>query len=305
MEAEYNYVCPNCSKECSVPESLTGQNLICPNCSHEFFATPPESQQTPNPQVSLLPEKLPFFKSGRKKILEQRVVELAASGDISEGEKEELKELAHGLHLEDADLEKVKESKFLEEFAPLKKQIESSWRVSDEDLDAIKQLQKKYDIDLTVGGDMQVMRSIFLLEERGQLPEPIAVDAMLDGAELAYYLTPTVWHQMRVINQGYSGISMSVPTGIKGVRFRVGKYTPIKSEDLTPLSQGTLIVTSKRFLFKGQARSTTISHKKIIDCEVFRDGIKIEKETGKADFFSTQLRDALYIRALLSVLKQT
>jgi DNA-directed RNA polymerase subunit RPC12/RpoP len=301
-EAEYNYVCPSCSKECSVPESLTGQNLVCPACSHEFFATPPEPQTMQSEGFSL-PDKLPFFKSGRKKILEKRVCELATDGGINGNGELELKELAHKLELNDSDLEKIKESKFLEEFAPLKKQIESAWQVTDEDLEAIGRLQKKYDIDLTLGGDMEVMRSIYLLEAKGQIPEPIAVDAMLDASGSAYYSVTTTWHQMRATNRGYFGVSVSMPTGIKGVRFRVGNYSPIKTEDLTPLSDGSLFVTSKRLLFKGQMRSTTINLKKIIDCEVFRDGIKIEKETGKPDFFGMQLRDALYIRALISGLK--
>ena len=302
-EVEYNYTCPSCSKECSVPESLTGQNLVCPACSHEFFATPPEPQ--PNSQASSsLPEKLPFFKRGRKKILEKRVLELAKNGGIGSNEESELKDLARKLQLTDSDLEKIRESKFLEEFEPLKKQIESVWQVTDEDLEAIGKLREKYDIDLTLGGDMQVMRSIYLLEAKGQIPEPIAVDAMLDAAESAYFSVLTTWHQMRVANRGYSGISVSVPTGIKRVRFRVGNYSPIRTEDLTPLSDGILFVTTKRLLFKGQMRSTTINLNKIIDCEVFRDGIKIEKETGKVDFFGMQLRDALYVRALISAIKQ-
>jgi len=84
METEYNYVCPECSNECSVPESLTGQNLICPNHSHEFFATPPILLQTASsPSLPegfqnhvTLPEKLPFFKGGRRKILEEKFDEL-------------------------------------------------------------------------------------------------------------------------------------------------------------------------------------------------------------------------------------
>jgi DNA-directed RNA polymerase subunit RPC12/RpoP len=302
-EVEYNYVCPSCSKECSVPESLTGQNLICPTCSHEFFASPPETQATPQENFSL-PEKLPFFKHGRKKILEKRVLELAANGGISEDGKSELKELAHKLELSDSDLEKIQESKFLEEFAPLKKQIEDAWHVTDENLADIRGLQKKYNIDLTLGGDIKVMHSIYLLEAKGQLPEPMAVDAMLGAEEPAYFAVATTWHQMRVTNRGYSGVSVSMPTGIKGVRFRVGNYSPMKTEDLKPLSDGSLFVTSKRLLFKGQIRSTTINLKKIIDCEVFRDGIKIEKETGKPDFFRMQLREALFMRALIGALKK-
>lgn len=245
-----------------------------------------------------------FSNTVEKRYWKNAVLELAANGGISENGKLELKELAHKLELSDSELEKIQESKFLEEFAPLKKQIEDAWQVTDEDLAAIRSLQKKYNIDLILGGDIEVMRSIYLLEAKSQLPEPMAVDAMLDAAESAYFSVATTWHQMRATNRGYSGVSVSMPTGIRHVRFRVGHYFPIKTEDLTPLSDGSLFVTSKRLLFKGQMRSTTINLKKIIDCEVFQDGIKIEKDTGKPDFFRMQLREALFMRALIGALKR-
>jgi hypothetical protein len=46
------------------------------------------------------------------------------------------------------------------------------------------------------------------------------------------------------------------------VRFCFGGYTPIKSEEMTPLSGGLLYVTSKRLLFNGESRNTTITLKK-------------------------------------------
>ena len=63
-----------------MPESMTSQNLICPHCSQEFFATPPEQTSATPPPIpgeiqthTALPEKLPFFKFGRKKILEAKL----------------------------------------------------------------------------------------------------------------------------------------------------------------------------------------------------------------------------------------
>jgi len=231
------------------------------------------------------------------------MAELVADGELDKRDDGELKELAHKLQLNDADFEKIKEPKFLEEFAPLKKRIEASWQATDEDLDAIKFLEKKYDIELDMGGDINLMRSIYLLEVKQQQPQPIKVNVMLDGDESAFYSVSTTWQQMRTTKQGYSGVSVSMPSGIKGVRFRVGNYTPMLSTDLTPLSDGVLYVTSKRILFNGQMQSTTITLKKIIDCEVFQDGLKVEKQTGKPDWFSMALRDARYIYALVNALK--
>src|SRR5580700_689664 len=99
METEYDYTCPNCSKVCSVPQSMTGQDVVCPSCSQEFFATPPElpgSTPTPPPLSTefpphvALPEKLPFFKSGRRKILAEKYDQLICAGELNETIEKEL-----------------------------------------------------------------------------------------------------------------------------------------------------------------------------------------------------------------------
>jgi hypothetical protein len=73
---------------------------------------------------------------------------------------------------------------------------------------------------------------------------------------------------------------------------------------MTPLASGTLYVTSKRLLFKGDSRNTTVSLKKIVDCHVFSDSLKVEKNTGKPDLFSMNAAQARYILALVGVLKE-
>jgi hypothetical protein len=48
---------------------------------------------------------------------------------------------------------------------------------------------------------------------------------------------------------------------------------------------GTLYVTNKRLLFDGAQKSTSIALKKIIRFTVYSDGLKIEKDTGKDQYF--------------------
>jgi hypothetical protein len=92
---------------------------------------------------------------------------------------------------------------------------------------------------------------------------------------------------------------------LRGVHFRFGGYTPIKSEEMTPLSGGLLYVTSKRLLFNGQSRNTTITLKKIVDGHVYTDSLKIEKSTGKPDLFAMSSFEARYILGLVGKLKET
>jgi hypothetical protein len=96
---------------------------------------------------------------------------------------------------------------------------------------------------------------------------------------------------------------VSVPTGISGVRFRFGGYTPVKSEEMKPLSTGLLYVTSKRLLFNGDRRNTTINLTKIVDGHVYADSLRIEKTTGKPDLFSMRPVEGRYILGLIGRLK--
>jgi hypothetical protein len=96
---------------------------------------------------------------------------------------------------------------------------------------------------------------------------------------------------------------VSIPSGIKGVRFRFGGYTPIKSEEMTPLSTGLLHVTSKRLLFNGERRNTTINLTKIVDGHVYADALRIEKSTGKPDLFTMPPVQGRYILGLIGKLR--
>jgi DNA-directed RNA polymerase subunit RPC12/RpoP len=299
METNHNYTCPSCSKECAVAESLTGQNVICPNCSNEFFATPPAD----NSQV-IIPEKLPFFKSGRLKILEQRLKELVADGELSDSDEDVLNKTAILLGLKASDLDEMERNDFLKEFSPIQRRIEQSWQMTDQDLEEIQALRKKYGVKkFTMAGNADLFRQIYLLDAKGQMPNAITADLMLDQGETAYFCVQSTWHQTRVHSHGYGGTSFSVPTGIKGVRFRFGQYTPIRSEEITALASGSFYVTNKRMLFHGDSRNTKVDLKKIADANIFSDCLKIEKYTGKPDFFSMTAAEARFVVLLIEKLR--
>ena len=309
MEAEYDYTCPSCSQECSVPESLIGQNLTCPSCKVEFFATPPDTLVPPEPESPISgfapPAKLPFLKSGRRKLLEQRFEELFRlnGGTITKDVEDELNKNGIVLGLDSNAGADLLNEHFLREFEPIKKRMLDTFLMTDEDESAIEQLKRKYNITLTLKGDVTIFRQIYLIESTGNLPLPMQTDLMLDSNEVAYYAINSVWSQTRVHSHGYSGTSVSLPTGIKGVRFRFGGYTPMKTEEITPLSSGTLYITSARLLFNGESRNTTVTLKKIVDGHIFSDALKVEKSTGKPDYFSMKPLQARYILALLGALK--
>jgi hypothetical protein len=181
--------------------------------------------------------------------------------------------------------------------------MESSFVTTDEDVAEMEQLKQKYNVRLTLHGNASLFRAIYLLEFRNELPSPVAVDLMLEANEVCYYAINTTWHQSRVQTRGYSGTSLSIPTGMSGVRFRFGGYTPVRVEQMAPLSTGTLYVISKRVFFGGDSRNTIIGLKKIVNGHVFSDCVRIEKSTGKPDLFSMDAAHARYVLSLISALK--
>jgi hypothetical protein len=303
MEGGKIFECPQCHQPVSLPESFDAPTVVCSGCWHEFSAAAGPDTTTQLPDI-VLPTKLPFFKSGRKKILLEKLHELTADGELSDSDEALLGQAALRLGLKQEDLNEIEKAEFFAEFAPIQQRMEKSWYYTDEDANEIETLKRKYGVrNFTLEGTASLFRAIYLLEVKGQLPAVISTGLMLGSNEQAYYLIPTTWHQVRVRNHGYSGTSFSVPTGLKGVRFRFGGYTPVKSEEVTPLATGTLVVTSQRLLFNGDTRNTTITLKKVIDGHVFTDSVKIEKSTGKADYFSMNGAEARYVLALIGALR--
>lgn len=228
---------------------------------------------------------------------------MLASGGIDDKAETALAQFATGIGLDADDLEKIRQDKFLHELEPIKQQIGATLMATDDDMDAIRRLEKKHGVEVTIDGCFDLARWVYLIETKGQLPPPVTTDLMLEANESCYYSIATIWHQSRVARRGYSGTSVSIPSGIKGVRFRFGGYTPISSEAITPLANGRLYVTSKRLLFSGDTRNTTVNLDKIVNCHIYSDALKIEKRTGKPDFFTMSPDSARYILALVGALK--
>ena len=230
--------------------------------------------------------------------------ELVSLGPIDESTEAKLQDFAVGLGLGKADATAVLTGRFTAEFEPIKRRTESSFVLTDSDLEEIEILKKKYNVNLTLKGNAPLFRAIYLLESKHELPPPVSVALFLDANETCYYTTPTTWHQSRVQTRGYSGTSISLPTGVRGVRFRFGGFTPVRAEQLMALSAGTLFVTSKRLLFNGESRNTSITFTKIVDGHVYLDSVRIEKGSGKPDLFSMNAAQARFVLSLVSVLKE-
>src|SRR5438105_13083812 len=78
---ELKFECPTCGQHLSATSEQIGLTAACPNCNSSVTvpARPDDDQA-----VFVLPTKLPFLKSHRKKILEAKVSELVSLGPMSQ-----------------------------------------------------------------------------------------------------------------------------------------------------------------------------------------------------------------------------
>lgn len=123
--------------------------------------------------------------------------------------------------------------------------------------------------------------------ENGQIPE-IPAPILLQRSEQCFAQFPSRLHEKRSVTKrvGYSGPSGSIRI-MKGLRWRYGYVNVhrVTTEELRQIDTGTLYVTNKRLLFNGQSKNVSVPLKKVIQFTLYRDGVQIEKDTGRDQYF--------------------
>ena len=121
----------------------------------------------------------------------------------------------------------------------------------------------------------------------GNLP---VVDAgiNLQKSESCHFHTQIDWFETRTITKriSYSGPTMRIKIA-KGLYWRAGNLAikPTTEDVLAKIDSGDLYLTGKRIIFMGSRGNKTIALNKILNFEVYSNGIEIQKDSGKSPFF--------------------
>jgi hypothetical protein len=296
--------CPTCAGNVTVSDDQAGMLLLCPHCGAEFevaHRTNEHGEHLPLP----VPEKLPFFKSGRKQILKEHIDHLAADGTLSEADKAHVSALANQLGLTEQEANSVQGALFMRHWEPIQKRMNSTGYVSDDDLAQLEELKKQYGINVTLYQCFLLAHRRWRMDQKGELPPLLRnCSAFLQANESAYWETSSTWHQIRAVRKGYVGGSVGIRIA-KGVRLSVGRAVPITNHELTPLSGGKLVVTTKRLLFQGDHRATTILLSRITGTEVFQEGLMIHKDRGASDLFAMPALNSAFLDSLVRLLLES
>lgn len=106
------------------------------------------------------------------------------------------------------------------------------------------------------------------------------------------------------------GVTLKEPRSVRttyggggGPSFRIAKGVYIRTtgfgarseshEEIRAIDSGTLTLTSKRLLFTGQKRTTSVKLEKIVSMEPFKDGIAVNREGKQKTEYYTGLNNAV------------
>lgn len=215
--------------------------------------------------------------------------EVLADAKVSADEQNRLNRLAGSLRLSEQARAKLNNLHVHEFAKEQSKVISADDRVSLEELQELDTLGEALGVDISLDDattKTMVRYHHLWLVENGQIP-PLAVDMTLQKGEVAYFATPARWAELRTktVKVVYSGTSASIRI-MKGVRWRVGSVTPhrITEDQITVLDSGIFYITNKRAIFTGGKKNTAIRLNTLLGIEVFKDGIQLEKASGRSPY---------------------
>lgn len=218
-----------------------------------------------------------------KKQFFDNVLRAVEDGKLTDEEMNELTHQYKEFGLTDEDLKKVRVTTYIKAYNSTK----ADGQITDEEYEDLKGIQRFLKIpDDEIAGTKKELRKLRLISEieRGNLPTIAAPDLILQKAEVAHWKEPASLIEERVISRRYEGGSQGFSFRIaKGVSYRVGGHRGhlVSETGNVPVSGGHLVLTNKRAVFNGDRKSFSLKFGKILDIDVYNDGMKISVENGK------------------------
>ncbi|MCK5881417.1 MAG: hypothetical protein KAG18_06035, partial [Sinobacterium sp.] len=259
--------------------------------------------------VGLVVKSLGGKRTYGQRAYTKKVEEAIADGQIDDAERADLDALGEKLGLSPEQITDATTDVMLEEATLILEEVKDTLMMSPEQDKAFRDLCNSYNFD----GHYEEARSmlepycaLWALEHTGtfELYEcPVGI--RLKKGEICHHQVESHWQQLKLKKNHviYAGGSIGLKVS-KNLTLRLGAAKPVGSEteEMTPISTGVLYITNKRLIFVGEKRSTTITYGRLLDYELFEDGIYCHKSSGKPDFFNLNKGNVAYVDMLLQEL---
>ena len=267
---EEAYLCEECGKKFSLSfwGGLFGEKNLCPECKK--------------------------IKKERIDAYVQKLETFGKDGYFSSGEEKELRQLKITLGLKDEDLKDVqselenlrRNSKFVDFKGRAEKLFDALDALTQENIDELQKFAWASDLQARdfspyIEKLTTVLKFKLFAEQllNGQLDIISNPPVILKKGEKAYFVSPVDVREQ--ITKTYTHRAYA------GTRIKIGKIpiylggsTPITEtgEEIIRIGTGTFVITNNRVILSGTKINYTIPLDKIIDTELFSDGLQIMYE---------------------------
>ena len=233
-----------------------------------------------------------IFADVGKGLYKQEVEKAVADGQLTEDERKHLAALKQELTLEETLADKIYKSVSSTFYTKKLSDAMADERISADEEKELAVIRESLGItdepdEYTKG--LYDRYKLYWLIENGDIPA-IAKDQLkihLPRGEECYFISDIVWNEprRRKYNVSYGGMTYRYKIA-KGLYFRMGSLDlkPMADEEMTPIDSGTLYLTNRRLIFMGARGSKNIKLQRILDLELFKDGVLIKKDAGKSPF---------------------
>lgn len=140
-----------------------------------------------------------------------------------------------------------------------------------------KQLEISPQLQQWAKQQIQYFKLFSYIEGGGELPSGNPANLILQKGEVGHLCIPGELMEERVISRQFSGGSRGVSVRlVKGVSVRFGQMRghSFSVKDLVPVSSGYFVVTSKRLVFSGNAKSVSTAFDKLLDLQLWADALQ-------------------------------
>ena len=219
-------------------------------------------------------------KSLNKKEFREALLQAASDGKLTKEEIDELDKKKGELGLTDEDTKGMKAEIFAAAFSATK----ADAQVTKDEEQELLSIQKYLGLaDDEIQHNKKELARLRLLNEiqQGNMPTmPPITNLVTQKGEKVYWAEPSILAEEKVISRKYQGGSQGMSFRVmKGVSYRVGGHRGhITSETgVVAVSDGELILTSNRVIFRGDKKSFAVKLDKILDIQLFTNGFQFSE----------------------------
>lgn len=235
-------------------------------------------------------------KEDERKEFAQKLIEYASDGKLTLEELNYIEGQGTKLEIPESEMDQIKVRVYQLAYDAIKR----DGKITAEEEAELHELQSYFKIseDAIAPSKKELARFRLLREiSNGNMPSIQVSNMVLQRGEIPFWTESGKILEERVVNRRYEGGSRGVSVRImKGVSYRVGAHKGrlIADTAVVPVSSGDFVVTNKRMVFKGDRKSFSLKHEKILNVEFYSDGINLAEESGKhrvVQFDGTQNMD--------------